>query len=109
MNLQQRIDLVKRLGEYILSSDNQWSAANEGFRENGWFTPEFVDLAANSIGHAYLNPAALTAWAHQYQIPDAENPQSEERGHHDGRQYPPGRVSMTCCAFSSAATAKPSS
>ncbi len=73
MNLQQRIDLLKRLGEYILSADNQWAAAREkAFHENGWFTPAFIELSANSIAHAYLNPAALSAWASQYGIP-AEN------------------------------------
>lgn len=71
MNLQQRIDLAKRLGEYILSTDNQWSAAKErASRENGWFTPEFIDLSANSIAQAYLNPTALQDWALQYGIPD---------------------------------------
>jgi hypothetical protein len=73
MNLQQRIDLGKRLGEYILSADNQWAAAKEAaFRENGWFTPEFIELSAQGIGHEFLNPAKLSAWATQYGIP-AEN------------------------------------
>lgn len=70
MNLQQRIDLLKRLGEYILSTDNQWMAARErAFRENGWFTPAFLELATHSIAHTFLNPAALTGWATQYAIP----------------------------------------
>lgn len=70
MNLQQRIDLLKRLGEYILSTDNQWMAARErAFRENGWFTPAFIELATHAMAHTFLNPAALTAWATQYSIP----------------------------------------
>lgn len=70
MNLQQRIDLLKRLGEYILSTDNQWMAARErAFRENGWFTPAFIELATHSIAHTFLNPAALNGWATQYAIP----------------------------------------
>lgn len=78
MNLQQRIDLLKRLGEYILSADNQWAAARErAFRENGWFTPEFINLSVQSIAHTFLNPAALSAWATQYGIPAAQvNPKN---------------------------------
>lgn len=70
MNLQQRIDLLKRLGEYILSADNQWAAAKErAFRENGWFTPDFIELSVKNIAHGFLNAAGLSAWATQYGIP----------------------------------------
>lgn len=62
---------MTRLGGYILSADNQWAAAKErAFRENGWFTPEFIDRSANSIAHTYLNAGALQAWAAQYKVPD---------------------------------------
>ncbi|WP_315816578.1 acyl-CoA reductase [Paraflavitalea speifideaquila] len=73
MNLQQRIDLGKRLGEYILSADNQWAAAKEkASRENGWFTPEFIELSIKGIGYEFLNAGKLSDWATQYGIP-AEN------------------------------------
>lgn len=73
MNLQQRIDLLKRLREYILSADNQWMAVREqAYRENGWFTPAFIELAAHGIAHGFLNPAALTTWATQYAIPSEQ-------------------------------------
>jgi hypothetical protein len=74
MNLQQRIDLGKRLGEYILSADNQWTAIKErASRENGWFTPEFIDLSVQNIARIFLDPAALSAWAAQYGIPDTQS------------------------------------
>ena len=74
MNLQQRIDLGKRLGEYILSADNQWAAVKErASRENGWFTPEFIDLSVQNIGRIFLDPAALSAWASQYGIPETQS------------------------------------
>jgi hypothetical protein len=70
MNLQQRADLLKRLGEYILSTDPQWlTAKQKASVENGWFTPEFVDLATTNIAQAMLAPAALHAWITQYNIP----------------------------------------
>lgn len=63
---------MKRLGSYILSTDNQWTATKErASRENGWFTPEFIDLSANSIAHSWLNNTALQAWAQQYNVPDS--------------------------------------
>jgi hypothetical protein len=71
MNLQQRIDLLKRLGKYILSADNQWEAVKErAFHENGWFTPAFIELSAQSIANTFLTQEALTAWAAQYAIPE---------------------------------------
>lgn len=80
MDLQQRIDLLTRLGDYILSSDNQWLAVKErAHRENGWFTPDFIDLAANNIAHAFLKPAALQAWTALYNIP-ATNDQPKNVG-----------------------------
>lgn len=73
MNLQQRIDLLKRLGEYILSTDNQWTAVKErASRENGWFTPEFIDLSVQNIARIFLDPAALRAWAAQYGVPETQ-------------------------------------
>ncbi len=64
---------MTRLGSYILSTDNQWTATKErASRENGWFTPAFIDLAANGIAQSWLNPAALQAWASQYNVPDTQ-------------------------------------
>lgn len=69
MNLQYRIDLISRLGEYILSNDTDWSEAKEkaGY-ENGWFIPEFVDLATKNIGHLFLQREKLQSWTDFYQL-----------------------------------------
>ncbi len=73
MNLQHRIDLLIRLGQYILSDDENWAAAKErASRENGWFIPEFVDLASNNIARYFLQKEVLEKWAAGYQLP-AEN------------------------------------
>lgn len=63
MNLQYRIDLLTRLGEYILSDDHDWLAAKEksGY-ENGWFIPEFVELATKNIAHSFLQKDILEQW-----------------------------------------------
>ena len=69
MNLQHRIDLLIRLGEYILSDDENWEAAKErASRENGWFIPEFIDLASNNIARSFLQKEILEKWASTYQL-----------------------------------------
>ena len=71
MNLQQRIVLLSRLGEYILQNNEHWQAAkHKAHLQNSWFTSEFIDVASDNIAHAYLQKDALTAWAQQYGVPD---------------------------------------
>ena len=41
MKLEQRIDLLSRLGEYCLSTDPAWEAAKrQAHAVNGWFIPD---------------------------------------------------------------------
>lgn len=76
MNLQQRIDLLVRLGEYILSDDPQWKQAKaKAGQENAWFIPEFIDLAAGNIARSFLQREILMNWAAKYEIPSVtQNP-----------------------------------
>lgn len=70
MNLQQRIVLLNRLGEYILQDNDNWQEAKQkASSQNSWFTPEFIDLATQNIALAFLQKDKLTAWAQQYKIP----------------------------------------
>jgi len=74
MILTQRIDHLVRLGEYIQSNDIGWQMAKEkACQENGWFIPEFVNLAAQNIARNYLERAALERWVQQYDIAPAMN------------------------------------
>ena len=76
MNLQYRINLLSRLGEYILSADENWQACKEkaGW-ENGWFIPEFVNNASENIAKNFLQINILSEWAATYQINEKnENP-----------------------------------
>ena len=69
MNLQQRIDLLSRLGEYIQSDNNEWQQAKEkASRENGWFIPEFIELSVRNIAVAFLQKEALIKWAAKYKL-----------------------------------------
>jgi hypothetical protein len=75
MILQERIQLMSRLGQYMLSDDPDWLATRErAFRENQWFIPEFIDRSVQSIARYFLDPALLEAWAAQYNIPDTQSP-----------------------------------
>ena len=78
MNLQYRIDLLTRLGQYILSDNEQWESAKErASRENGWFIPEFVELSVRNIALSFLQKDILEKWATSYQL-QAFSPASPE-------------------------------
>jgi hypothetical protein len=70
MKLQQRIDLLGRLGEHLLSDDESWQQVKEraGY-ENPWFIPAFVNLAASTIARSFLQPDILKRWAAN--VPDS--------------------------------------
>jgi hypothetical protein len=73
MNLQQRIDLLSRLGGYILSNDPSWQEAKEkAGRENNWFTPEFIELATKNIALTYLRKDLLEKWVTNYPLLSVE-------------------------------------
>lgn len=71
MNLQMRINLLARLGEFILSDDREWLEAKEkASRQNSWFTPEFIDLALRNISTQFLQKGVLERFAADYNLPD---------------------------------------
>lgn len=73
MNLQYRIELLNNLGEYILSDNDSWQEAKEkAGHENGWFIPEFVELANQNIAHSFLQKDNLKSWVNSYKIPDTD-------------------------------------
>jgi len=70
MNLQERIDLLSRLGEYILSGEPEWKQAKaKATIENGWFIPEFIELASNNIARQFLKKDILEKWIASYKLP----------------------------------------
>lgn len=68
MNLQHRIDLLVRLGEYMLSDDPDWKEIKtKAFRENPWYLPEFIDLATETIARSFLQRDILNSWTGTYE------------------------------------------
>lgn len=71
MNLQNRIQLLQRLGEYLLRNGEEWQATTKrATAQNGWFTPEFIDLAVKNICTEFLQKQKLEAWAAHYHLDD---------------------------------------
>lgn len=63
MKLQERIDLVHKLGRYISSHDAQWLSAKEtAYIKNSWFIPEFIELATQHIATEMLEHNKLIQW-----------------------------------------------
>jgi hypothetical protein len=80
MNLQQRIEILQRLGDYMLKNDDAWeNAKQKAFGENNWFIDEFIELSIKNIVGQYLSGQALQQLADRYQIPN-ENKQPKKVG-----------------------------
>lgn len=69
MNLQMRIKLATRLGQYILSGSPEWLDTKQRASViNPWFTPEFIDKATESIAMHFLDKEKLETWTSSYRI-----------------------------------------
>ncbi|RYD59040.1 MAG: acyl-CoA reductase [Sphingobacteriales bacterium] len=67
LSREKRIELLVRLGQYILSDDEQWMVAQQwAVSKNAWFTPGHITLALQNIAAEYLGKAKLEAWIKQY-------------------------------------------
>lgn len=73
MILQQRLDLLVRLGKYMQSEEPLWLEAKKRAEVNGWFTPEFIDLSCGAIVNYFLQPELLNAFVAQYNVPAETN------------------------------------
>jgi len=75
MKLQNRIELLRQLKKYLNENDTSWQEAKEkATRMNGWFTPEFIELALKNIVDEMLDDDKLQAWIQHYHITDSITP-----------------------------------
>lgn len=71
MNLEQRINLMERLGNYLKSNPVEWKEVKQrAFLSNGWFVREFTDLASSNIAEHYLDKEKLSQWVKHYHLDD---------------------------------------
>lgn len=68
--VEKRIDLLERLGKYVLSDDEQWLHIQENaIHANAWFTKEHITTAIENIATAFLQKEKLVEWIGQYTLP----------------------------------------
>ncbi|HZH36196.1 MAG TPA: acyl-CoA reductase [Flavisolibacter sp.] len=80
MNLQERKEILRQLGAYLLTDDPEWQVTKErAVTENAWFIPEFVELAARNIANQFLTAESLRQLIDRYRIP-AENSSPKKVG-----------------------------
>ncbi len=71
MNIKERINLLVKLGNYLLMNDENLQLAKEKSRiQNAWFTQKFVDVAIKNIAENFLKKELLEKWVNQYQMQD---------------------------------------
>lgn len=71
MNLNKRISLLTRLGEYLLADDNFLIEIRErAFENNKWFTLDFSRHACVSVANHLLNRDVLLSTSAKYNIPE---------------------------------------
>ena len=77
MKLRNRIEILQTLKEYLTDNNHDWEAVKERASiANGWFTPEFIDLAIKKIVTSFLDESKLHAWINHYHIDDNINPKN---------------------------------
>lgn len=69
MNIEERINILSKLKNYMLSTDENWiNIKQEAKYYNAWFIDEFIDLAVRNICEFYLHENDLRIWAEKYQF-----------------------------------------
>lgn len=77
MKLQNRIELLLKLREYLKENSEEWQhIKHTATTHNGWFTIEFIDLAVQNIIEQFLSEDKLTKWVSHYYVDDAIVPKN---------------------------------
>ena len=80
MNLQERKEILVRLGNYLLSTEEDLQdTMRRAASENAWFTPEFITLSLTNIAKQYLSEESLQALIQTYKVPN-NNPAPKKVG-----------------------------
>ena len=68
--VEKRVDLLVRLGKYMLSDSEQWLEIQEkATYANAWFTPEHIGIAISNITSELLDKNKLHTWLKEYTLP----------------------------------------
>ncbi|MFC4262028.1 acyl-CoA reductase [Ferruginibacter yonginensis] len=71
MILQERIEILEKLGQYLQKNTPEWQQAKQlAYQKNGWFTEAFIDAATQNIITHFLSKTALQQWVTKYHLDD---------------------------------------
>ena len=77
MNLQNRIDLLVELGQYLQQNSPEWiETMQKAENKNPWFIQPFIQTAVDNIFRQYLQQQLLEKWAGHYHLNDSIQPQT---------------------------------
>ena len=69
LQTENRIELLTRLGKYMLSADLEWlDIQARAVNANSWFTVAHISLAINNIASEYLQKDKLEQWIAHYKV-----------------------------------------
>jgi hypothetical protein len=71
LSLHTRIELLDKLGKYMLSDDEQWLETQVRAKlANMWFTPEHIALSVKNVAEQFLQKEILEQWIVDYKTVD---------------------------------------
>ncbi len=77
MRLEQRIEVMVRLGEYLKSNNDYFNAIlDRTYKENNWFTIENQQQAIQAIANYFLDNDLLHQWLSRYAMLDHKTPKT---------------------------------
>jgi hypothetical protein len=77
MDVEQRVELLEKLGRYITSDDAEWMMVKErANHDNGWFVPPFIDFQIHHIADEFLTTEKLQEWIAPYGLEEKINPKN---------------------------------
>ena len=77
MKLQNRIELLLKLREYLVENGEEWqSVIHKASLQNGWFTTEFIYLGVQNIIEQFLEKDKLINWVSHYHLNDTIVPKN---------------------------------
>ena len=77
MNLQQRLEILYQLRQYISAQPTSWqNACRQAEQLNNWFTQKFIQSATDAIADNFLNNDLLRKWADHYHLDDNIDPKT---------------------------------
>jgi len=75
MSLQERIELLVKLGDYLDTPNEKLEAViHQTYLHNRWFTKENVELALQAVRQEFFDREKLVNWSAQYDIPSTNMP-----------------------------------